>query len=91
MINLSFSLLNPFGKDKWDSIFAKHGMLSKNKGWELEVARSNTIIDATLRISFRQSHAGILIAAGLFGTEITFNIYDTRHWNYKEGRWESGE
>lgn len=47
--------------------------------------------DELFRIEFewsiRQDHAGVRIELGLLGYKGSFTFYDSRHWNYEEGRW----
>jgi len=61
------------------------------KKWlEIEAYRQTewSWIDIMLRWTRKEDHAGILINVELIGFNLTFNIYDERHWNYEKNRWE---
>lgn len=95
MIYFVFTLKNPFSKQEFENVFCKSGSLTKHKAWEIEAYKTKAIFDIDFNLSFRQDHAGISIGFGLFGYTVSGQIYDTRHWNSKEGRWyvydENGE
>lgn len=86
MISINFSLTNPWS-DRFENVTAWNKKLSENKSCELEVYRSDTIVELECRISVRQDHAGITLGVGLFGWTVRFQIYDTRHWDYEKGQW----
>lgn len=93
MIYFNIRLSNPFTKDdeyyKTKSIF---GRLSKNKNWEIELHNSpDNLFCLGCDIGFRRSHSGICIWFGLFRYWFSFEIYDSRHWDYKNNCWESVE
>lgn len=88
MINVSFSLSNPFS-NRFDILLCKEDATPiKNKCYEFQVNRSSTIIGLTFNLTFRQSHAGCYISVELFGYDVMFNFYDVRHWNCTQGKWE---
>ena len=87
MINFSFSIDNPWS-DRWSTIWCKNGLLPKHKAWEFNVYRTHQIIDAELRLTFKDDHAGLLVLFGLFGYALEISIYDTRHWDYENNCWE---
>lgn len=87
MIKLSFTLTNPWS-DRFDAGWMRGGHLYGNKAWEFQAYRSNTIAEACLELTHRQDHAGLRLEFGIFTFSFTFNIYDTRHWNYADRRWE---
>jgi hypothetical protein len=86
MININFSLTNPW-IDRFDHVTAWSKKLSKHKACELEVYRSETIMELEFRLSVRQDHAGITLGIGLFTWTVRFQIYDNRHWDYEKGQW----
>lgn len=91
MIYFNFRLSNPFARDCEDFNNTKtlFGKLTKNKVWEIESHKnSETIINFGIDLSFRRSHAGICIWGGLLGYCFSFEIYDRRHYNYKDNCWE---
>lgn len=86
MIDVNFSLTNPWST-RFEHAFAWSKQLSKHKACELEVYRSDTIVELEGRISFRQDHAGITLGVGLFSWTVRFQLYDNRHWDYDKGQW----
>lgn len=86
MINLNISLSNPFS-DRWGCIVTKFFSFGK-KGLELNVYKTNTIVNAELHISTRCDHAGLHLMLGLLGYEAELHFYDTRHWDHENNCWE---
>jgi hypothetical protein len=87
MIYLGFNITNPWGK-RWANVWNRvYATPFKNKFLELELFKDTTILSFSLRWAIRQSHAGLMIDAGLLGYSINFNFYDNRHWNSEQGRW----
>lgn len=90
MINLNVDIKNPWS-DRWDILWNKTGRLTKNKAWEFNGYRTNSIVDLDFGLSFTGDHAGIRFMLGLFGYSIEFHEYDIRHWNYELNQWVSYE
>jgi hypothetical protein len=86
MININLTLTNPWS-DRFEPLYGKGGKLFKHKAWEVEVYRSDTVIEFEGRLSFRTDHAGITIGLGLFSWTARFQIYDTRHWDSNTRKW----
>lgn len=80
MINIDIRLENPF-KHRWNPIKAWFGKIAQHVAYELNMFKSNTIINVYVRTQVRGDHKGIYIILGLLGYDIEFNIYDTRHEN----------
>lgn len=91
MFNLSCKITNPWCKRKFKNVFCKHGVLSKNKAWEIEFIRHNSILELSLEWYMHQDHAGVSLALALAGYEIHMQIYDMRHWDYNLHRWGTHE
>jgi hypothetical protein len=83
MIKLNCSITNPWSS-KWDAGRAWGRKLTTTKAWECQLYRSNVIIEAVFEFTTRQDHAGLRLEFGIASWCFTFNIYDTRHWNYAE-------
>jgi hypothetical protein len=87
MINLRFSIVNP-----WSNLFDAGQcwgkQITKNKAWELQLYRCNTIVEGQFEFTTRQDHAGLRLEVGLLSYVLAFNLYDTRHWNYALERYE---
>ncbi len=88
MIKISFSIINPWS-DKFDAGYSWYGKLTKNKAWEVQFYRSNTIAEALAELTHRQDHAGLGLELGLLSFNLTFKLYDSRHWNYATKSWET--
>lgn len=88
MINLRFELQNPWSRDRFKNLGCIGRRISKNKAWELEhTFYDGLIADCDFKFTTKGDHAGLDLVLGLFGYAIHFRVYDTRHWNYEEGRW----
>ncbi len=88
MIKIYLSITNPWS-DKFDAGYSWYGRLTKNKAWEVQFYRSNTIVEAVVELTHRQDHPGFRLELGLFSFNLTFKFYDTRHWNYATKTWET--
>ena len=88
MIHLSLGLSNPFVANRFKNIFCKEESISENKAYCFEVYKDNDIISFSFNWNLRQDHAGVSMAIGLIGYEVSFQIYDTRHWDYEYNCWE---
>ena len=80
-------IVNPFSY-RFTNLFNRHGRINAKKAWELNGYRTNAIFLASLIFTVRGDHAGLKLHFGLFGTEIEFQIYDSRHWDYRKDTWE---
>lgn len=80
MININFSISNPFAENLSDIVFMKFGKLTENKFWTITLHKNlKTIIDFHFDISTGISHSGILLWVGLLGFFLEFELYDRRH------------
>ena len=86
MLSLQMNLRNPWS-DRWKCIKCLNGSFSKHKHWEIQFDKTSDIIGFDVRYTVRQDHAGLFVSFALFGYDVIFNIYDSRHWNYEENRW----
>ena len=94
MIYLSAALTWPFkyNSEFHNDYFFKNWKLTKNKSLEIQVAKGgDEIIGAAFRLSFNEDHAGLMIDLSLFRRSLYIQIYDTRHWNYEKGCYETYE
>jgi hypothetical protein len=85
MISLNFNIRNPWsGTFKnlwcraWDTPF-------ENKHIELEVTQDCTLVSFRFNWTIRQSHAGLDFELGVFGYNVHFTFYDSRHWDHGRG------
>lgn len=92
MIYFNFRLSNPFVREKYYDSKSIFGKLTKNKVWEFELHKNpETIINFGIDLSFRRSHSGFTIWFGLLGYWGSFELYDRRHFNSTNNRWEEYE
>ena len=92
MISANICIRTPwFTTPKLKNMFNYYCMIYKFKAFEFEVCYDNSkLLSIILHLQLRGSdHAGPYIEFGLFGFDVTFKIYDTRHWNYNEQTWET--
>jgi hypothetical protein len=87
MIHISFGLSNPWS-NPFDNLWNRSGRLTKNTGWELELLKGRQLIGFEFGYTIRQSHAGLTLELALLSYSISFQIYDTRHWDYTANNWE---
>ena len=88
MIHISFGLINPWGRP-FDNLWNRSGLITNHMAWEVELCVVKTLIGFEINYTRRQDHAGLTVELTLFGRSISFQIYDTRHWNHKTGAWET--
>jgi hypothetical protein len=94
MIYLSFAITWPFkyNPDFYGDYLFNSWKISKNKAIELQVSKGgDEIIGASLRLAFREDHAGLMIDLSLFRRSFYFQFYDVRHWNYEKNCYETYE
>ena len=86
MIDIYLQIRNPFS-NRFDSGHSWTGKLTKHKAWEIRVMKTADIVSVNLGFTVRQDHAGIRIELGLFGNNVCFTVYDTRHWDHTTNQW----
>jgi len=80
LLNLNFSLRNPWS-NRFENLWCRaYGTLFKHKFIELEVYKDSSFLSCSLVWTIRQSHAGLDFELGLLGYCFHFNFYDSRHW-----------
>ena len=87
MIYINLSLMNPWS-DRFDPVWSWDTKLTKNKAVEIEVYRSNTVVEFETRLRHREDHAGLTVGLGLLIYTLRAQFYDTRHWNYEKKAWQ---
>ena len=87
MIYISFGLSNPWGQP-FDNLWNRSGLITNHMAWEAEILQTRQLIGFEINYTRRQDHAGLTLELALFGRSISFQIYDTRHWNDETGAWE---
>lgn len=92
MIKFSFNLFNPIVRTRTvHMLWWAGGSFTTNKHWEIELScdELNTIVGVEIDTNFIGSdHAGVNITMILFGIKLFVSMYDSRHWDYKNNKWE---
>ena len=87
MLKIQFTIHNPLST-RFENIWCKGWGLTKHKAVELQLTKTTDIVKFLVNITHGRDHAGVMIELGLLGYTVCFNIYDTRHWDYTNNRWE---
>lgn len=95
MIGFRFRIRNPWPRAETirprDYVFWDR-KIAKNKSVELQISKWSAIRDLfTLALDLNWSgedHAGPEFEFGIGPYWLCFQIYDHRHWNWEQGRWE---
>lgn len=84
MIDIRFSLTNPWS-NRFQSVYCKSGKTPiKHKFWEIQTMRTDELIAFEFRVSAMTDHAGANLWLGLLGYAINFQFYDNRHWDFEQ-------
>ena len=90
MIHLNINIGNPWSKQRFKSLVSKSWRLTKHKAVECEVTWSDyTVAGYDFHLTFRRDHAGVRSDVTALGMSFSFDFYDTRHWDYSKGEWET--
>ena len=89
ILNIRFELTNPWSRqDFFKNLGCISKRLTKYKSCELEhTFYSGMLLDADIRWTRKQDHAGFEITVGVFGYGVHFMFYDVRHWDYETDKW----
>ncbi len=88
MLYFDIALINPWSKLKFNNLFCRSGIIYGNKAWEVEVIHYPALLKFKVEWSTRRDHAGIALEIGLLNYTLSFNVYDTRHWDHTNETWE---
>ena len=89
MIYFNFSIRNPYWWNRWESIKTWVGDTPwKHKHWEVQTMKVPELFRIEFNWTVREDHAGVNLELGLFGYQIDFSFYDSRHWDYEKNCWE---
>lgn len=92
MIYLNLNLRLPSWADRYKSIkFYNWKTPFKHKYIELQCIKNCNLLRFEFEFTVKQDHAGLNLELGLFGYEVHFTFYDSRHWNYESNTWENYE
>ena len=88
MIYFNFNVRNPRWWERFANIKCWMGETPvKHKYWEVQIIKHRNLFRFEFEWSIRQDHAGINLELGLFGYEISFTVYDHRHWDTITNTW----
>ena len=88
MIYLNFTIYKPSWWNRFENVKTWSGpTVIPNKYWEVEIVKHRNLIRFEFEWSIKQDHAGINLELGLFGYEISFRVYDSRHWDTITNTW----
>jgi hypothetical protein len=89
-IEFSFKIVLPYFFNYFTNLFCKYKVLGKNKVGEIELIFMNNLITG---INFYKNihchHAQICLEISILGLTMIFKIYDGRHWNEENSKWEN--
>ncbi len=93
MLNFRFALQNPWAKNtrKQKDYCYVDKKLSKNLAYSFQAARGDMLdyFNIHINISWQgEDHAGFELSCEFLGFWFISNLYDTRHWDYDNGKWE---
>ena len=63
-------------------------LLSKHKAIEIEFTNEADPFKIFIGYRTKGDHAGFRFVIALFGYDASFNLYDTRHWDYENDCYE---
>lgn len=96
MINIHFTISNPFKTKEFDQIdyITYDRSLTTNKAFEIQFTkwRPTTLFSIGLDTRWRGcDHGGIRFDIEVFGYFLNLNLYDKRHWDWENWCWEEYE
>lgn len=92
MVYASFNIKKFWNRRRYyNNVFFWHKQITKNKSIEFQIIDDNDILfKFEIIIVFRgRDHAGPSLVFGLLGSELNFQIYDHRHWDYANNTWDA--
>lgn len=95
MISFSFAIKNPYPKDsdaKCVHYIAYDKKITAHKAVEFQVSShmGSDFLEFNIDLSWSgEDHAGPRIMLCVVGFYMSASLYDTRHWNYQKGRWNT--
>jgi len=84
----SISIYNPYNKIYKEYYYRDKQIPNTNKAILIQIYKNNNLLSLDFNWTLSQSHAGIFLELGILGYNILLNLYDKRHWDYENNRWE---
>ena len=85
MINFSFGLSLPFLRRKFRNLYCKSKRLHEHLVVEIEVFKTSDIVRGSFELYMNKDVIYLLVGLGLFGYELSFAIFDNRHYGDTTG------
>lgn len=91
MINFKIAIENPWNNKKWENYKCWSWVLFSTRVLEIQLHRTgHEIFSFMIDTMWRgRDHAGPELEITLLGKTMTIKIYDTRHWDYNNNKWET--
>ena len=87
MLFFNVNLTNPWSS-KFKSLKVWHGQCGRYRAWEVQIMKTNTVLEVEVGYTVKQDHAGLTVELGLFGYNIQAQYYDCRHWDHDNNCWQ---
>jgi len=81
MIYINIDVKIPFVRARFDTIWYKGCLPYKNKSFEIQVDRTDTLFNFHFSWTTKQDHAGITLELGFMTLHTYITFVDTRHWD----------
>ena len=97
MIDFRFGIAWPWAKERGENkhYFTTYNKLTENKSLETQLSRwSSCCVLFSINLNTEwigSDHAGIKFDIQIWRLNFMFDLYDKRHWNYEEARWQTLE
>ena len=88
MLTLQLVIENPWSR-RFRNLYNRAGHLRGNLCWEVQFMQTADILSLKFEWTMARDHAGPYCELGLFGYSISASIYDRRHWDHFNNRWEN--
>jgi hypothetical protein len=82
MINLNFSITNPWSQDLWNVLWNISRSITKHKAVEFNGYRTGHVIGVEFHLRVKGDHAGARVMLVLLGYGAELHFYDLRHWDF---------
>jgi hypothetical protein len=83
----AISLKNRFANNKSLTSQGVKTQSLGNDNFEIEVWQCEYLLHFNFDWTTRCDHAGVKLELGVFGYELMFHLYDSRHWDYHANTW----
>jgi hypothetical protein len=78
MFDLNFRITNPWS-NKFNPLYTKFWKITDNKNLEINVYRSNSIVNLWFKLTLNSLYSGFYFIIGFFGYDFEFDIYNSNY------------